>query len=393
MNNLLWYFLFSECLFFLAALYQDDLLVYNGDLTTAYAYHAVAIASFSLGYLIKQLTLTKKYMPPSPTKVIYRLKPQFYFFSYLLIVAGIAVTIAQIAITINPLDYMSNLLSGNFQAGLRDAFLLSSAEGGLSGVIKMFGVAPLSVYLFSLGILTLLDVDDHQKKRLVKLNRWALAMVLVKVLLSLDRMTIMAILVANFFRMTKRQEVFLKRNLIIMSSVVMLGSFLSSKRIEGYGILNSLFLYLKLGIVNLQNMIDSLHGHTYGFSTLLSPFTFISRALPLPLPEISTEFNWEWNPAQYTVSYSYQDFGVFFFLLFLILGYVSKKIDFMAIKRHNIYFVSAYFMALYGLISLIAVPAFRGMEFWLAILIPLVLIRLFAKPVQVTSGLAPNPGS
>jgi hypothetical protein len=116
-------------------------------------------------------------------------------------------------------------------------------------------------------------------------------------------------------------------------------------------------------------MLNSLSGFTFGFSTFLQPLLFITRTFDLSLFDINSTYDWSWNPAQYIVSYAYQDFGYFLFLFFFILGYFINIIDKYALLKRKIFFVLIYFIILYALITFISVPIIRSVEFWLMIFI------------------------
>ena len=90
--------------------------------------------------------------------------------------------------------------------------------------------------------------------------------------------------------------------------------------------------------------------------------------------DTSSTFLWEWNPAQYFTSYLYQDIGYFYFIIFYLLGILISFIDKSAYT--NIYYSSMYFVVLYGAISFLFVPAIRGIEFWFALLLPILLLKL-----------------
>ena len=125
-------------------------------------------------------------------------------------------------------------------------------------------------------------------------------------------------------------------------------------------------------------MINTLSGHTYGFSTMLEPINFILRALNLSSISFSSNYAWEWNPAQYIVSYAFQDFGYFLFLFFFFIGYLARKVDLKAHKYNDIFYVSIYFILLYTIISFISVPVIRSVEFWLMIIISFFMSKLIS---------------
>jgi hypothetical protein len=273
---------------------------------------------------------------------------------------------------------MSNLFSSDFSPGLHSTYILSSTEGGLPGIIKVFAYASLPVYLMSLGLLNFTTLNEVDRQRLKILSIVALAAVAIKVIFALDRLTIMAVLAANIFIGFKKGYMRNIRYWVFILIIFLLVHYLSTKRLENFGIIDFIFLYLKMGLVNFQLMLDTCYQHTYGFSTILGPLYFVFKFLKLPLPDFfEIHYAWEWNPAQYFTSYAFQDFGYFYFVLFYAIGILLYKINNQAEK--NIYIGAIYFIILYGVLTFAFIPAIRGIEFWFALLLPLLLINRFTK--------------
>jgi hypothetical protein len=314
----------------------------------------------------------------------YSFSNTFYVCSYSLIIVGTIVAILQVILFVPLMEYISNLFSSDFDADIRLAYLLSSDEGGLSGIIKLLAFAPLSIYLMSFGLLNFLHLDIADMQKLRRLNKMALLGTTIKVFFSLDHLTIMAVLMANIF--TGIQKGYIKhiKFFISLTPIFLLANFLSSKRLEGFGIVDFVLLYFKLGLVNFQLMIETVSGYTYGFSSIFAPLYFIFKFFGLSLPDFATSYYaWEWNPAQYLTSYAFQDFGYFYFILFYFIGFTIYFVDLKTLKRKNIYSSAIYFLVLSGIISFLLVPAMRGMEFWFAFIVPLFLLNRFTKSSTV----------
>ena len=380
MNNLLWYFLFSQFIIVLSYPFSSPLIASDIRLHIAYIVHILASLFFALGYILKTFTIRGN-SRNEPREV--NVTDKYFVISYALVIFGVFVTLWQVSITINPVQYIEQLFSGYFNPSIREAFLKSSAAGGLSGIVKMFHTVPLGIYLQSKGIVTFLRVDSDVKHKFRKLNRFTLIALFIKVLFSLDRLTIMGILVANVFIMVKEKRLFNVKNFILVGIVLFLGDFLSQLRLEGYGLFDFLILYSKLSIVNLQHMINSLSGYTYGFSTILGPISFILRAFSLSSIQFDSTFMWEWNPAQYIVSYAFQDYGYFFILFFLFMGYLARKVDYKAQSINSIFYVSIYYILLFTIVSFISVPIIRSVEFWLMILIAFIMSKFISYESKV----------
>lgn len=385
LNISITYFLVSQLLVFLAIGYDGELLSYSSDLTPAYAFHCIGILSFAAGYLfvlswerISKRVKTYTGTAERPGTGV-NIRSGFFVAAYAFLIGGIAITIAQVSYFISPAEYIAAIAGGDLSASLRSSVIGSSSEGGLSGILKIFAYAPLSVYLYSLSMLTFFNLSPDLRRRTTRLNKFALIMTLLKVVFILDRLTLMAILVANLYKVAREGRLYKLRFILLSGVAVGLAAFVSSLRLRGLDLTDFLLLYLKLGIVNFQEMIDTVSGHTLGFSTILAPLFPVMRFFGASGPVMDSSFSWVWNDAQYIMSYAYQDFGQFFFLLLLALGALFRVIDDQAINKVNPYFVSIYYVTLYCLISFIFVPAFRGLDFWLALLIPIVLTRVFLR--------------
>lgn len=350
--------------------------------------HIIGVLWSALGYFTVRLARSsqeKISQEEIPEDKRYYFNNIFYVCSYLFIVVGTIVNILQVFLFASPIEYISQIFSSDFDVGIRIAYLLSSDEGGLPGIIKMFTYSPLSIYLMSLGLLNFIKLDGVDTQRLKNLSRVALVAVFIKVFFSLDRLTIMAVLLANVFLGFKKGYLKNIRYWVLIALFVLLADYLSTKRLEGFGIFDTTLLYLKLGLVNFQLMIQTCSGYTYGFSTILAPLYFIFKFFHLPMPHFFTksQYVWEWNPAQYFSSYAFQDFGYFYFVLFYFIGIILFVIDLTALKQKNINSIAIYFVVLYGVVSFLFVPAIRSIDFWFSLLLPLFLINLFTNHLIV----------
>jgi hypothetical protein len=308
----------------------------------------------------------------------YYFQNMFYVCSYLFIIVGTIINMLQVFLFVPPIEYMSKLFSSDFYPGLHSAYILSSTEGGLPGIIKVFAYASLPVYLMSLGLLNFTALTEVDKHRLKLLSLVALAAIVIKVIFALDRLTIMAVLATNIFLGFKKGSMKNVRYWVFIVMIFLLAHYLSIKRLESFGIIDFILLYFKMGLVNFQLMLDTCYQHTYGFSTILGPFYFVFKFLNLSLPDfLEINFAWEWNPAQYFTSYAFQDFGYFYFVLFYIVGILLCKIDNQVEK--NIYISAIYFIVLYGVLTFMFIPAIRSPEFWFSILLPVILLKQFAR--------------
>ncbi len=306
----------------------------------------------------------------------YSFSNAFYICSYLLIIIGTVEVILQVILLVPPMEYISQLFGRNFETEIRVAYLLPAEEGGLPGIAKMFANAPLSIYLMSFGLINFLSLNSADMHKLKQLNKIALLGTVIKVFFSLEITTIMAILLANIFTAVQKDHAKKIKYFIGFAIIFFLADFISSKRVEGLGYVEVVLLYLKSALVNFQLMIDTCTGHTYGFSTILSPLNLISKFFHLPIPDFSSDiyFAWEWNPAQYFMSSAFMDFGYFYFVPLYIVGALLFVLDIKVLKQY-IYSSAIYFVVMYGVVSFVVVPAIRGIDFWFVLLLPLMLLN------------------
>ena len=383
LNNLYFYFLCSQLIFLAAYFYHTPLVSETINTNKAIWMHIIGIFWSAVGYFTAYFASSLLIIKNEDRQ--YYFKNTFYVCSYLLIIVGLVITILQVVLFVPFMEYMSKLFSSDFDAGIRIAYHLSSDEGGLPGIIKMFAYAPLSVYLMSLGILNFIELNVVDAQRIRILSRIALVAILIKVFFSLDLLTIMAVILANIFLGFKKGYMKNIRYWLLLVFVFLLADYLSSKRLESMGIIGFTLLYFKMGLVNFQLMIETISENTYGFSTILAPAYFIFKFLKLPLPDFfEIHYAWEWNPVQYFSAYAFQDFGYFYFLLFYVIGVLLFVLNIRVLKR-NIYSSAIYFVVLYGAVSFVVVPAIRGIEFWFSLLLPLLLLNLFTKVISLRS--------
>lgn len=302
-------------------------------------------------------------------KIQFHLNNKFYFFAYSMLIFGILVASIQVFSYISPYDYFITLFEGKFERTIRDYYLLEYSQGGLPGYLKLFSNAPLSIFLLSSGLIIFSNFKNSPK--IIFLRKISLFFLIYKILLSLDRLSIMAVLAVYVFDFFQTRK-FTISKIASLGAFLFLAEYISSKRLEGFGILDFIVYYLKMALVNFQLLIDTLSTpHTYGFSTFLSPLTFILKNWGINI-DMPMSFDWENNPAQFFTSYLYLDFGFLFFIPFFFLGYFFQYLDTQVLNQKAIIVKSLYFTFLYGTLSFLFVPAIRGPDFYFIILFSLI---------------------
>lgn len=376
MKNILTYFLISQSVIIVSVFFEFNALNSTDNLFSAYIVHFISMIFFSFGYGFKIL-ISKNRIDKNITDHI--INNRYFIFSYIFGLFGILITIFQVSVSINPLQYLTNLFSGQYNINIREAYLLSSDQGGISGLIKVFQVMPLTIYLLNNSILSFTKIPLENIKKMKKLNTFILILLLVRVFFSLDRLTILGIVIVNIHLIAKNKRFFNIKNIFLLIIVLAIGDFISKVRLQGFGLFDFLMFYGKLGIINLQLMINSVENFTYGFSTFLLPFRTIASFFNINFFNFGSTFEWSWNPAQYMVSYAFNDFGYFLFLFFFAIGYLTRFIEYKAIFKHDLIYISIYFLTLYSIISFISVPVTRSIEFWLMIIFSLFMTRFITK--------------
>ncbi len=369
-NGLFLAFVVPQLVMLLFAQFDVD-EIQNIEISKALFFHFSAVSLFVLGYFISSVILYGK--KQGKTSLV-KLSPKFKNISYLLVLFGLVTSILTMTVFVGIGEYFLLLLSGNFEIlELRTA----AASGGISGIFKMFNYAPLAIFMLSSSLLFFSDLDSVGKSSLKKIQRVSFVGSVLKVFFSLDRLTILAILVVLFFYVLKN-----KISIIKVLSYSVLGilflSFITSIR-QGEGIIYFLSLYSKLGITNLQIIIDSSSQPTYnGSNTFLNPLNIILGVLHLPTLKSYLITNFEWNPAQYFISYLYQDFG-YLSLFFCFFGGIICKIIEVKKQQGNTFFTGTYLFIIFVLITFITVPFIRAIESWLVLLIIFFLTYFFTK--------------
>ena len=347
--------------------FYDTPLLYEGediDLTYSVLIQLITVFVFSVTYIIVVFNRGNRVKG----SVEFRLKDGFVCFCNLCSFAGLAVVIVQVSVSVPILNYLSSLLSGNFQEDIRMAFLASSEEGGLPGVIKMFGNLPLGVFLTSRGLYLYGVFSSYDFKKINHVSRTSLLCCAIKVIFSLDRLTILAISITYILPILRTREIKVKViSFLVCLIVLFIGNYISSKRLEGYGLVDFAFLYFKLGLTNLALLISDPNLQIrYGLETyfhfLSFPFPFLYEIFGLS----NASYDWVWNPALFFTAYAYLDYKFAWFIPVVVLAFIAGFVD--KYKMVNKYFCSFYFVAAYGIVSTVLVPAFRGMEYIIAIL-------------------------
>ena len=343
--------------------------------------HLIFFMYLALGYIMFRRPL-RKHKNNKKNGVIIKIRRRFFVASYILLLVGVASSIYAATYKIGLSAYLFGLMSGAIN--LRTDFMLTSAEGGISGVIKIQTYLPLAVFIAANVVRYFYDTKSPQREGVNRLIYWSLLAIFGKILFSQDRLTIAAV-GAVFACYYLRKLTF--RSALLIVSAYFIASYISGLRLRNYGLADFLFLYGKLGMVNLGISLGHRLEPSYGLQTIFHPLVFVIRYLGVNLNAGQYIKNWAWNPAQNLFGFSYIDFGYLSVIFLFIVGAIIGWIENLA-KSGSFGARIVYFNILYCIISFVGVPAFRGLEFWYAMFVQFLLLTL-----GVTMGYATDWGS
>jgi hypothetical protein len=376
-NGIILAFLFTQLLLFCLALQNDSIIGNNYNINKALIFHFFIVLLVLFGYSIKKIIVIN-YSNIVNSNNDCRLKKGFFIFCLVLIIIGLLTSILTVGSIISPQEYLTQLASKD--EGIAE-IRQQAGDGGLGGIFKMLNYCPLAIYLITSSYLNFFNFKKNDIKKVKEINAISLGASLIKVLFSLDRLTILAILLVQIYTNVIKKKLGLKF-LIVVSCILTLGGFVTASRMSDSGLLDFLVVYCKLSLVNFQMVIDNQADFSYGFQTLLSPFSFIAKffgiALDIPSPNV-----WVWNPAQYFNSYLFMDYGYLSFFLYPLIGYFINYVEIKK-RRGCEFYTSFYFVLMFTITTFISVPFLRGMEFWVLILICIMLSK-FIVVVELTN--------
>lgn len=347
--------------------FSDTIIGDNYNFTSAVVYHLICLFFFIIGYMP-----TKYNFKNFINQKTHKISKKFPYFAILCITTGLVTSIATIGTIVSPTEYLQILLSGSGDVlNVR----LESGEGGLGGILKMLNYLPLGIFLISSSYYNFLNLKLEDKKMLIRIKNISLIASIIKIFFSLDRLTILAILLVLVYENAILKKI--KTKIFFGAGImIFLLSFITSSRMNNTGILEFLTTYFKLSLVNYQLVIDNYDNWTYGWNTFLMPMWYILKFFNIN-KEIPIPTKWVWNPAQYFNSSFYVDFGVFSLILYVFIGSFVRKVQSQTLKTNALY-VSLYFIVVFSLSTFISVPFIRGIEFWVLICLA-VLCSKFIK--------------
>lgn len=285
-------------------------------------------------------------------------------------------------------DYLIGLTT-SLNQGVSDRDLIYGPEGisqsdSVPGIIRMFDFSTLAAFILLLALgLSLPQLMYKHKKAYLALVVFAGITVFIRCIIGGTRTPIIIVILLTIYVFVVR-AVFSQKNVArikkqaagglsihIVTVVLLIASFwifsvVNTVRGINESGTNPILDYADLGVANTALAIRTATTYSYGFSTILSPFTFVDRALgwQIQFPS-SPDVAWISNPAGSLPTYSFLDFGFFGFIVYVLIGFVVALVRRYHIKnRSSVTFASAYLWSWVAFANIWTVPLFRGPNYW-----------------------------
>jgi hypothetical protein len=376
-----------------------DLYLIRPENASAYVYCLLCTAAFFVGYLAAP-------QPPlAPVGVVHPSTPLHFRRKDLLLLAllgisGCLTLILQISITYGLANYIQAILYSTV-ANLNDlryeTVAISSAEGGLPGVIKMWNWNSVTAMFCFLAMLA-------RGYRLRGAAQLILAFVIavafvVAAFLRQDRLSalsLLPVLLTLMAQLLRRPQNTTGKVMGAIAFICVIGLIAAQSSRRGtLGILGWVALYTQVGIVNLGLMMHSTFPHTLGFAGPLSALSWIGKAVGLNPALRSTTIQWVWSDVDNGFGYWFLDFGWFGAVLFIVLGACARLLDLRcqrsAARPGGFPWQELRWLFAYLALSFPFVPAYVGIEYWLMIVSVIYLMKRLGREPHSSLGGAREP--
>ena len=365
-NIFFWVFVSGQVLMLLLALNQNTRIkIINID--KAIVYHIFLTLCFCFGYLV---SINKNNFVDEPKTIT--INKAFYYFCFTITTIGLLTSILTISAVYPIKQYVIDLLSYHQNKELLKEIKYNASTGGLPGIIKVINYSPLGVFFVAASYLIFHKIKDYKDEKILKiLLGYSLLCSLSKTFFSLDRLTLLGVLIVTLYSLfysKKKMRIYIIIILVILFSIL---SFITSARMTNKGVLEFLMLYCRLGLTNFELLIDSpITNYSFGLNTFLMPLHFIAAFfnVDISVPKSSVTI---WDNAQYFYGYLFLDFGFFSFLVMFLLGILVAKLQKLVNKKIK-YPISVFFVILFAISTFVVVPIIRGVEFWWMLMIGLI---------------------
>lgn len=339
------------------------ILDYHGDVTKAVIYQSLALIAIYIGYRYNNV---KK---RNTCRLFVNVNWSYFIFYSSVSLFGVYIAYLNISMFTSISELQGMVMGGEDISQIRS----EAGSGGLSGIFKMFGTAPLFSFLCTSSLLMFYDCNKKSKQILVYTLMLSLVCTLAKVMLVFDRLSILAIIVVfvyNFFYNKSFPTVF---KVAFIALLLLLVSFLTLLRMSDVSMGEFLGTYFNLGVYNLEISIEKQQHFNYFFTeTFLQPLSFVFKYFNIPFHSYTAE-DWVWNPAQSFWGFYFVDTNWIGLILLPLLGVAIRKFEIG--KFNKKFWALMYFVFAYTTFSMTTIPVFRAPEF----LLMLVLAYIGAK--------------
>lgn len=365
-NIFFWVFISAQIIMLLLALDENThIKIINID--KAIVYHIFLTLCFCFGYLV---SISKNsFVEQSKTITINK---AFYYFCFAITTIGLLTSIFTIS-TVYPIkQYVIALLNYHQNKDLLKEIKYNASTSGLPGIIKILNYSPLGVFFVVSSYLIFYKIENYKDEKILKiLLGYSLLCSLSKTFFSLDRLTLLGVLIVTLYSLffsRRKMKIYIIAILLILFSLL---SFITSAKMANVGVLEFLKLYCRLGLTNFELLIENpTNNYSLGLNTFLMPLYFIASFFnfDISVPKSSVVI---WDNAQYFYGYLFLDFGFFSFLVMLLLGILVAKLQKLVNEKMR-YPISIFFVILFALGTFVVVPIIRGVEFWWLLIICLI---------------------
>ena len=361
----------------LGCFFEYPSLGLNNNIGYAVTLHIILFIFYLIGYIFYRNYASYrilKFQKRSPQTVKSGLARRFI--CMILILFGAYASVETISHAATLQEYLLALMSGLV---ITRGVEVSSVDGGASGLIKMATYMPLavfSVYIIAIRQNIQLKISD----KLILLC--SILAILAKVLFTLDRLTVIYLIVGLLLIREKSSSVIKTLSNISVLVVMVFFVAITALRIDDYNdsVAGSLFLYSRLGLENLQIIMQNGTPLTLGSQTIFNPIVFMADKLSLVPYRIIT-YEYIWNPAQYFYGHLYMDYGIlaapaiFFYGLFC--SYIESKSSASTNRIANALLLPLAINSFTG----VGVVWLRGIEFYFVVLL-IFLLQIPKKSVK-----------
>jgi len=381
--------------FAVGPVYQTDVTneLRNNINSYGIIFHFLSIVSFLIG--AHAASFSYKYSSIQERFFVFR-KGRFSLLIYSYCLIGLFVVLWQISISISLRDYFNELISyialRQEMPAIRAYFLLDRESGGLPGIVKMFSYLPLSALYMVLTYDFLSKRMYSQKSNILSPQTKKYLFIIFIVILARSTVTLDRAVLLSFFLLLLYYFIFSSNNKRLILNLLKRPAFhfgaimififlyvITTIR-QGKGLGKAFAEYSSLGLANLSILFEKPFDYTWGtesvFHVIYFPLKYFGLTHILPA---FREADWIWNPARYLTAYAYQDFGIFCIIFFILFGFLTTLVYLKALYKSNPYAIVILFPLIIVIAGSVGVPAFRGPEWWVSLLMGIVGVKLCFK--------------